>query len=48
MEDYDTVNWDSRLFEDIYGYNFSGPFSEKTIKLVQKELMDCDNVSLLF
>ncbi|KAL3985631.1 Tubulin-tyrosine ligase family protein [Acanthocheilonema viteae] len=44
MEDYDTVNWDARLFEDIYGYTFSDPFSEKTVKLVQKELMDCENI----
>ncbi|VDK74356.1 unnamed protein product [Litomosoides sigmodontis] len=44
MEDYDTVNWDWRLFEDIYGYKSSDRFSEKTIKLVQKELMDCDNI----
>ncbi|OZC08837.1 hypothetical protein X798_04069, partial [Onchocerca flexuosa] len=44
MEDYDIVNWDARLFEDIYGDRFSHPFSEKTIKLVQKELMDCENI----
>ncbi|VDP12949.1 unnamed protein product [Onchocerca flexuosa] len=47
MEDYDIVNWDARLFEDIYGDRFSHPFSEKTIKLVQKELMDCENVNFL-
>lgn len=48
MEEYDTVNWDARLFEDIYGYAFPNPFSEKTIKLIQKELLDCENVSFLF
>lgn len=48
MEDYDTVNWDARLFEDIYGNRFSDFFSEKTVKLVQRELMDCENVSFLF
>ncbi|VDK73024.1 unnamed protein product [Onchocerca ochengi] len=45
MEDYDIVNWDARLFKDIYGDGFSHPFSEKTIKLVQKELMDCENIA---
>ncbi|EFO28426.1 hypothetical protein LOAG_00072 [Loa loa] len=45
MEDYDTVNWDALLFENIYGDGFPDPFSEKTIKLVQKELMDCENIA---
>lgn len=44
MEDYDTINWDARLFEDIYGDRFSDLFTEKTVKLVQKELMDCENI----
>uniref|UniRef100_A0A0R3RV02 Tubulin--tyrosine ligase-like protein 5 n=1 Tax=Elaeophora elaphi TaxID=1147741 RepID=A0A0R3RV02_9BILA len=44
MEDYDTVNWDARLFEDIYGSISSDSFSEETVKLVQKELMDCENI----
>ncbi|KAM3717069.1 Tubulin polyglutamylase ttll-5 [Dirofilaria immitis] len=44
MEDYDTINWDARLFEDIYGNRFSHSFSEKTIRLVQEELMDCENI----
>ncbi|CAG9539461.1 unnamed protein product [Cercopithifilaria johnstoni] len=44
MEDYDTIKWDARLFEDIYGSTFSDLFSEKTIKLIQKELMDCENI----
>ncbi|VDM10772.1 unnamed protein product [Wuchereria bancrofti] len=44
MEDYDTINWDARLFEDIYGDRFSDLFAEETVKLVQKELMDCENI----
>uniref|UniRef100_A0A915PNE5 Tubulin--tyrosine ligase-like protein 5 n=1 Tax=Setaria digitata TaxID=48799 RepID=A0A915PNE5_9BILA len=45
MEDYDIINWDARLYEDIYGDRFPDSFSKGTVQLIQKELMDCGNIT---
>lgn len=48
MEQYDTVDWDAQLFRDIYGETLSESFDQEIAMLVQKELMDCENVSYNF